>query len=339
MGELACVEEVDGGVVGGVEVLEDACAAAGADGDGADGDGVDAGPGGDLDVAEVESGLDAGDGVGERDGAVELDDAAHADAGDGGLVGDDDAAGGLDAAGTHAVGKPVVDAADGGVDGGVGRVDADVVADELDERAVLGVVGGGDAVELAEEERVVRDDDVAALADGLVGNGLGQVDGEQDPRGGGGGVAGVGHRRVHQQPRVVPRVLGVLQRVELVHRPGHGLQHAALQCSHAHVCGACFGCLLRQELSAEPAPALLLLRSGPSCLSKRLLPGVPRLPHARCSFFQRRRPREPRRQASHGLFFPSEAPLICYSMLGPGRRRHHHHQHTPTQQPRQPQCH
>ena len=84
---------------------------------------------------------------------------------------------------------------------------------------------------------MVRDDDVAALADGLVGNGLGQVDREQDLRRRSGcGFCLVRHRRVHQETRVVPRVFGVFQRVELVHRPRHGLQHTALQCSHTHAC-------------------------------------------------------------------------------------------------------
>ena len=120
MGELARVEEVDAGVFRRVDCLEDAGTATGADGNLADGGYVDTGPNGDLHVFDVERSLDPGNGLGKRDGLLELDDAAHADAGCIVLVRDDDLAAGLDAAGADPVGEPVVDAASGGVNCGMG---------------------------------------------------------------------------------------------------------------------------------------------------------------------------------------------------------------------------
>ena len=61
----------------------------------------------------------------------------------------------------------------------MGGVDGDAVLDEADDGAP-GLVVGGDALQAAENEGVVGDDEVEALLDGFVGDGGGEVEGHED---------------------------------------------------------------------------------------------------------------------------------------------------------------
>lgn len=116
--------------------------------------------------------------------------------------------------GAQQTGEPDVDAVGRRVDGGVGRVDGHAGGDERDERRVLRVGGRRNAVELAEEERVVGHDERGREGEGLARDGGGEVHGEQH-----GGGAG---REVEQQAHVVPGPVGVGERVQRVEGGGDG---------------------------------------------------------------------------------------------------------------------
>lgn len=61
----------------------------------------------------------------------------------------------------------------------MGAVYADAVAGEAEERLLLGV-GEGEGFEAAEDNGVVGNDDGGVEGDGFVGDGFGEVDGEED---------------------------------------------------------------------------------------------------------------------------------------------------------------
>lgn len=207
VGKLSRVEKVNALVLLAVNGLEHAGPAAGTYGHLPDGGSVDASPGGHLQVVQLEGFLDPGNRLCQGDGAFKLNNASHADAGHIRLVRNDDLSARLVAAPADPVCEPVVDTADGGINGSVWRVDADVIADQLHQRPLLTVLRRRNPVELAEEERVVCYDDVALVSDRLVGNRLGQIDRQQDVgsvrRGYSGGLL-VLHRRINQETRVVP---------------------------------------------------------------------------------------------------------------------------------------
>ena len=121
------------------------------------------------------------------------------------------------------VGEGVVDAGPRGVGVGVRGVQGAAAGDEAVQQASFGRVGGH-GVHAAQQRRVVDEQQVGALGEGVVDDGVGRVHRHDDTRDLGGGVAG-------DQADAVPRLgqarwVGPLQQVDHVGQGGPAGGHA-----------------------------------------------------------------------------------------------------------------